>query len=189
MITATKQQIIDHGMDYLSKLGVEVICQVCILNGGSCCKGCIHLKDRSGCQLRNISCTGWLCGFQQYIFHEMGLLEQWNTFWQDIPGQDFRQDFTPPEVKIEGWMDPPDARIRSVTSAFAKDLHEQTAQKKLGLPQLNDKLFSSMDKITFYKDSELIRYTIKKQKILMKDFQHFKVAKLNYDNFLMKEGE
>ncbi|WP_216624824.1 hypothetical protein [Paenibacillus foliorum] len=179
---ATKEEIIDHGLDYLREIGVEAICKVCIPNGGSCCKSCPYLKDRIGCQSRNTSCTAWLCGFQKYIFFELGLLEKWNSFWEQVPGQDFRRDFTPADVNISLWLDKPDPRIRLVVDAFARDLEELRVQKKIMISQFNDTLDSYMNKLLLYRDSEILRHVLKKQKVHMREFQQYKMEKENYDS-------
>jgi hypothetical protein len=80
--------------------GADLLCKLCISSGGSCCGGCKQLKPRSGCQQRNTSCTAWLCGFLKYLLYEADLLENRTSFWKQVPGQDFREDQTPPYFAI-----------------------------------------------------------------------------------------
>ncbi|MCR8635449.1 hypothetical protein [Paenibacillus radicis (ex Xue et al. 2023)] len=177
---ATKEQIIEHGLGYLGDVGIEAVCQVCVPNGGSCCKSCSYLRDRVGCQSRNTSCTAWLCGFQKYIFFELGLLEAWNLFWEQVPGQDYRQDFTPTQVVVPLWLDKPDPRIRSIVDAFARDLEELRIHKKIMISQFNDTLESYMINNLLYPDSEIARHVLKKQRNHMLDFKQFRMEKENY---------
>lgn len=41
----------------------------------------------------------------ELLFDQIGLLEEWNSFWADIPGQMFRRDITPDKVKVTSFID------------------------------------------------------------------------------------
>jgi hypothetical protein len=167
----SKQQVIEHGLEFLRGVGTEAICEICIPSGGSCCKGCSLLEDRVGCQARNTSCTAWLCGFQQVILYEMGLLNEWRAFWDQIPGQSYREDSTPDRVYIYKWMDIPDTR--KITEAFARDLDEMR-QKPILISLFNDKIFKLMENLAVYEDTEIVRHVGKKITAQMKDFKLYK---------------
>ena len=119
-ITVSKQEVIGMGVQALQTIGSDAICKVCIYNGGSCCQGCHHLADGIGCQQRNTSCTAWLCGFLKLLLHETGLLKEWNDFWDQVPGQGFREDSTPETFFVEKHLYLPD--IRKLSDALAADL-------------------------------------------------------------------
>ncbi|NEW07420.1 hypothetical protein GK047_15555 [Paenibacillus sp. SYP-B3998] len=174
-MVVSKQQVIEHGLAFLQGVGTEAICKVCIPNGGSCCNSCDFLLDRVGCQLRNTSCTSWLCGFQQYVLLEMDLLDTWKSFWKQVPGQDFRQDFTPDTVSINEWMEIPS--ISEVSHAFASDLQELLHLKLIHIRPFNDKLFTCMEKLSQCEDKGPRRYALKRINVHMKDFKQFKVLK------------
>ncbi|MDQ0247737.1 hypothetical protein J2S09_005390 [Bacillus fengqiuensis] len=97
----TREQIIEHGLLVFKSIGASSICEVCIKNGGSCCLGCQSLEDGIGCQRRNTGCTAWLCGLQKFFFIEIGILNTWNDFWKQVPGQYFRDDETPDKVRVK----------------------------------------------------------------------------------------
>lgn len=118
----TKQKAIEAGLAFLHGAGADHICKVCIPSGGSCCLGCCSLKQGVGCQQRNTSCTAWLCGFLKFIFYEAGLITEWEAFWEQVPGQAFREDFTPSSFAVNQWLETPD--VRFLSEAFAEDLQE-----------------------------------------------------------------
>lgn len=173
----TKQRVIENGLTYLDGVGAELICSVCIPNGGSCCLGCSHLKQGAGCQQRNTSCTAWLCGFLKYIYYEAGLLSEWEHFWNQVPGQSYRTDFTPAYFEIKDWLDIPN--IRFLSAAFAEDLQEllATEQDPSWIIEIKDSLDYYVDKITSYQDPEIRKYVEKKLKLITKDFKRFHSAK------------
>lgn len=175
MMIVSKQQIIDHGLEFLYGVGTEAICQVCIPNGGSCCKACRFLKNGEGCQVRNTSCTAWLCGFQQYLLFQIGLLDKWKTFWDQVPGQDYRKDITPETVFIKTWLDIPSTQLLSV--AFARDLTELRLSKNLNINQFNNRLYTYMEQLSLYQDNEIFQHVLKKLKTHMKEFKHFQEQK------------
>ncbi|PGZ97513.1 DNA mismatch repair protein [Bacillus pseudomycoides] len=104
-IEVKKEVIIQHGIEILRSIGAHHICNVCIKSGNSCCFSCKHLQDGVGCQERNTACTAWLCGIQSFLFDQIGLLDEWNRFWSEIPGQMFRRDMTPEKVSITSLID------------------------------------------------------------------------------------
>lgn len=54
---------------------------------------------------RNTACTAWLCGIQGFLFDQVGVLDEWNRLWNEIPGQMFRRDITPDKVWITSFID------------------------------------------------------------------------------------
>ena len=103
-IDLRKEQIIQHGLEVLQQIGANDICKVCIQSGNSCCRGCKDLKDGIGCQKRNTSCIAWLCGLQKFHLREIGLLDEWESFWNQVPGQCYRRDETPDFVRLKSMM-------------------------------------------------------------------------------------
>ncbi|QGQ45532.1 DNA mismatch repair protein [Metabacillus sediminilitoris] len=103
-IEIKREDIIQHGLNVLQLVGSHYICKVCINSGNSCCKGCEFLKDGFGCQKRNTSCTAWLCGLQKFFLNEIGLLDEWENLWEQVPGQWFRRDNTPETIKIKSLL-------------------------------------------------------------------------------------
>ncbi|MFD3448893.1 hypothetical protein ACFDTO_30460 [Microbacteriaceae bacterium 4G12] len=99
-IEVTREEVIQHGIRIFQSIGATHICDVCIRTGNSCCFACAHLKDESGCQCRNTACTAWLCGLQKFLFDQVGLLNEWESFWEQVPGQLFRKDRTPVKFKM-----------------------------------------------------------------------------------------
>jgi len=120
--SVSRATILESGLSALQQLGAAHICAVCIPRGGSCCSGCQHLLPGVGCQMRNVSCTAWLCGFLKYMLYETGLLRQWNSYWDQIPGLDFRVDYTPDQVTISDSLHLPD--LNELSEALSYDLEE-----------------------------------------------------------------
>ncbi|MFD0771482.1 DNA mismatch repair protein [Bacillus sp. CGMCC 1.60114] len=104
-IEVKKEAIIQHGIEIFRLIGAHHVCNVCIKSGNSCCFACQHLQDGVGCQKRNTACTAWLCGIQSFLFDQIGLLDEWNRFWSEIPGQMFRRDMTPEKIPITALID------------------------------------------------------------------------------------
>lgn len=180
----SKQVVIDLGMASLQSIGSEHICKVCISNSGSCCSGCSHLSDRVGCQRRNTSCTAWLCGFIKYVLYETGYLQQWNDFWEQVPGQDFRVDFTPDSFFIQKSLNLPN--MRSLSEALAADLQE-LAQTHIAIGfilTLREKLDKNIDQFMFYHDDTGKQARIRKRiQFLSLPFERFHLA---LDDFMKK---
>jgi hypothetical protein len=171
----TKQQVIEVGLEFLNGVGADHICRVCIPNGGSCCIGCGFLKNGVGCQQRNTSCTAWLCGFLKFIFYEAGLIDEWITFWKQVPGQEFREDFTPSDFAVHKWLDSPN--IRFLTEAFAEDLKElKQYNYPFWLLEIKETLDRYVDKILDHNDPKMKRKMEKELKYLTKDFRRFHLA-------------
>ncbi|MED0970744.1 DNA mismatch repair protein [Bacillus paramycoides] len=104
-IEVKKEDIIQHGIEIFRSIGAHHVCNVCINSGNTCCFSCQHLQDGVGCQKRNTACTAWLCGIQGFLLDQIGLLDEWNRFWIEIPGKMFRRDITPDNVRITSFID------------------------------------------------------------------------------------
>jgi hypothetical protein len=135
------------------------------------------LNDGVGCQQRNTSCTAWLCGFQKFIFYQAGLINEWNTFWEQVPGQGYRQDSTPSEFTIDNWIEAPD--IRHLTEAFALDLEEQRRIQfyPFWIFELKDSLDRYVDQILACKDPHKIKKIERKISKLTYEFYRYREAK------------
>lgn len=171
----TKHQAIDAGLDYLHGAGADFICKVCIPSGGSCCTGCSFLNNGVGCQQRNTSCTAWLCGFLKYIFYEAGLITEWESFWDQVPGQQFREDTTPPSFVVDRMLESP--KIRFLSEAFAEDLKEQVASNyPYWVLEIKETLDRYIDMLMDYTDPEIKRKIEKKLRYVLKDFKNLQLA-------------
>ncbi|PFH71638.1 DNA mismatch repair protein [Bacillus cereus] len=104
-IEIKKEDIIQHGIEIFRSIGAHHVCNVCINSGNSCCFSCQHLQDGVGFQKRNTACTAWLCGIQGFLLDQIGLLDEWNRFWIEIPGKMFRRDITSDNVRITSFID------------------------------------------------------------------------------------
>lgn len=130
LMTTSRQMVIEQGLDYLRDVGSDQICNICIAKGGSCCKGCRNLSFKSGCRIRNTSCTAWLCGFLRYFLYEVDLLEEWHSFWKQVPGRDYREDYTPDYFEFQKTLKKRDLRFLSYELAedlkrISENYHEQ----------------------------------------------------------------
>ncbi len=145
----SRNDIIEIGLKRLNDLGSHHICHVCISNSGSCCRNCVHLRDGLGCQKRNTSCTAWLCGFHKYFMYEMNFLDDWNAFWDQIPGQDYREDYTPELVSVTQPLPQADPAIARLGEALAADLQEiERSNIAIGfILTLREKLDKYMDQL------------------------------------------
>jgi hypothetical protein len=171
----SRDMVIDQGIQYLQHMGADHICKVCIHNGGSCCTGCRHLTNGVGCQLRNTSCTAWLCGFLKYVLYEMGVLQEWDDFWDQVPGQDFRQDFTPAYIRIRHPL--LSYNIEALSLALVADL-EEIARTNVGinfiaLRERIDKNIALIHKQRYPK--KRMKY-VRNIQIISKPFRQFKAA-------------
>jgi hypothetical protein len=172
----SKAELIDVGLTALNELGADHICKVCIANSGSCCNGCQHLLDGVGCQKRNTSCTAWLCGFHKFLLYEVGQLEEWNAFWNQIPGQDYREDFTPEHVLVEKKLRRQKFAMDHLGEALAADLQEMARSHiSIGLIlTLREKLDKNIDQLINGDDDHKKKARIKRKiKVLTSDFQRF----------------
>ena len=184
---ATRRYLIDYGMRHLNGLGADHICKVCIQNGGSCCRSCSHLVDGVGCQNRNTSCTSWLCGYLKLLFYKAGLIKDWDTFWDEVPGIEFRKDSTPPLVKMTTHLEVP--MMRELGEALANDLKIKLSRDKNNLDfiVLARDLDDLIDEIEFAEHSDIAAHLIKRLNYLIKDFHEFRQAIKNIE--LHNRGE
>lgn len=177
----SKTSVIDLGLSYLREVGSSPICNVCIYNGGSCCSGCEHLAHGIGCKQRNTSCTAWLCGFLKYVLYATGRLQEWNDFWEQIPGQDHRIDFTPEEVVIQRSL-----HVQSTLAlreALAEDLKELSkTHVAIGfIFTLREKIDKNIDQFIYYKDDPVKRSRLRRNiKHLSSPFHRFHAALAEY---------
>ena len=134
---------------------------------------CTHLVDGAGCQNRNTSCTSWLCGYLKLLFYKAGLIKDWNTFWQEVPGIDFRKDFTPPLVKMTTHFEV--KLMRELGEALANDLKIKLSTEKdnLDFIVLASELDELIDEIGFAENSDIATQLIKRLNYLIKDFHEF----------------
>ncbi|MCC3375950.1 hypothetical protein [Cohnella sp. REN36] len=177
MKPTSREAVIETGLQYLRNVGSENICKVCISNSGSCCIGCRHLSDRVGCQRRNTSCTAWLCGFLNYLLYELNLLEEWNDFWNEVPGQKFRRDVTPEYFFMSKSLSVPN--FRHLSEAFAADL-EELARKHIAIGfilTLREKLDKNMERLELSRNNPTYHSIIKRTiKELASPFHRFHEA-------------
>lgn len=173
---ASRKYLIDYGMRTLDGLGAGHICKVCIQKGGSCCRSCNHLINGVGCQNRNTSCTSWLCGYLKLLFYKAELIKDWNTFWDEVPGIDFRKDYTPPLIKLTMHFDVP--IMSELGEALAKDLKNKLSQDKdnLDFIIMASELDELVDEIQYAKNSDIEIQSIKRLNYLIKDFNDFQEA-------------
>lgn len=176
----TKEEIIQFGLQYFEGVGASSICHVCIANGGSCCLNCGYLEDGEGCTQRNTSCTSWLCGFLKLLFYEAKLLEEWDYFWDDIPGKAFRRDYTPSVVPVKKVLKTP--HIQWLGQALAKDLDHLIEKHNDPdfIIELNNELDRYLSRLSIYIDFETIEEARKELAILTKDFYSFQFALHDY---------
>lgn len=176
-----RQMVINQGLDFLDGIGSDEICSVCITNGGSCCKGCRKLVNGVGCKLRNTSCTAWLCGFLRYLLYEVDLLQDWNIFWRNVPGQAYREDYTPDSFVIYKTLTK--RNIRFLSHELAEDLKtlSKNHSKQGYIIDLREKINNNLDELTFWKNS-LEKQSFYKNNLqtLSKDFHRFHQALENY---------
>ncbi|WP_248929874.1 hypothetical protein [Paenibacillus hamazuiensis] len=170
----SRQTVITMGIHALHEIGSNSICKVCIANGGSCCKGCRHLVKGVGCQKRNTSCTAWLCGFLKFFLYETGLLREWNDFWEQVPGQDYREDFTPEVFYVTKSLYLPD--LRNLSEALATDLHE-LAKSHIAIGfilTLREKIDKQIDQLHECQHNRKKKNKLKRNiKVLSSPFQRF----------------
>lgn len=178
--TITRLTVIEQGIHYLHGIGSEHICQVCIANGGSCCKGCRHLADGVGCKLRNTSCTAWLCGFLRYFLYETELLREWNAFWKQVPGLDYREDYTPEQFTVRKTLSAPD--LRFLGCELAEDLKALAESKPQPgyIINLREQIDRCLDELSIWRIPS--KQAIAKQNIqlLSRPFRRFHQALERY---------
>lgn len=171
--------MIRKGLGFLTGVGCDSVCKVCISNGGSCCRTCDHLRDGEGCQKRNTGCTAWLCGFLKLLLYEAGLLSEWNDFWDQVPGRQFRQDETPSSFFVERWLNIPD--LHMLGEALAKDIEEIIAkgEYRFHFSALNNEIDLCISTIERRFDEQLTIQTKKKLARLSNKFKHLNKEKMN----------
>ncbi|OMF34697.1 hypothetical protein BK133_11850 [Paenibacillus sp. FSL H8-0548] len=174
--TVSRTNVIESGLQVLNELGANHICKVCIANSGSCCNGCRNLLDGVGCQLRNTSCTAWLCGFHKYLLYEVEQLEGWHAFWDQVPGQDYREDFTPEQMTLEKTLYMQQQTMDHLGEALAADLQEmERSHIAIGIIlTLREKLDKNIDLYMDGGQDHKKRLRLKRKiKVLSSDFQRF----------------
>lgn len=178
MALINKSEIIKSGLDLLNELGAPHICKVCINNSGSCCHDCLHLLDRVGCQQRNTGCTSWLCGFQKYLLYEVDLLEQWNSFWAQIPGRDYRKDFTPDILTIHQPLPVPNSHKKQLGEALAMDLQiiEKSNATQGYIFSLREKLDRLIDQLALCENDKKKSRLSRNIRVLASEFRSFNQA-------------
>lgn len=185
----SRQWAIDTGMQNLQAIGSDHLCKICIANGGSCCYGCEHLVNNVGCQQRNTSCTAWLCGFLKYMLYELKLFQDWHRFWDQVPGQAFRVDFTPEYFTVRGSLSSPN--VRHLSNALASDLKEMS-QKHITpgfILTLREKLEKNLDRLVFFqKDSKQQTKVKRNIQILSSHFYRFKAALSDYQHQMEEQA-
>ncbi|MUT64749.1 hypothetical protein [Paenibacillus sp. NEAU-GSW1] len=182
----SRQSVIQIGVDALNGVGSDLICKVCIRNGGSCCSGCRHLENGIGCKNRNTSCTAWLCGFLKYLLYATGLLTEWDDFWRQVPGQAYREDYTPEFFFIEKPLHM--QSIRNLSEALAADLQE-LATKHIAIGfiiTLREKIDKNIDRLNHCKNDPKKRNRIKRNiKVLSSPFHRFQKELREYHHLNM----
>ncbi|WP_373230559.1 hypothetical protein [Cohnella sp.] len=177
----SRQIVIEQGLDYLKGVGTDQICNICISDGGSCCKGCRNLAKESGCRLRNTSCTSWLCGFLRFFLYEADLLEEWNTFWRQIPGREYREDYTPDYFKFRNTLIKRNTRFLS--HELAEDLKELSKKHPLQgyIIDLREKIDRNLD-LLFDRETKPEKKALIKSNlgVLSKEFYRFHIALESY---------
>ncbi|BBH20150.1 hypothetical protein Back11_14950 [Paenibacillus baekrokdamisoli] len=178
----SRQTVISIGVNALDAVGSSHICKVCIANGGSCCNGCRHLANGIGCQQRNTSCTAWLCGFLKYLLYETGLLKEWNEFWDQVPGQSYREDFTPEFFFAEKSLHLQD--LRKLSEALAADL-QVLARSHIAIGfilTLREKIDKNIDQLDNYEHDPKKKIKIQRNiKILSSPFHRFQKELQDYN--------
>ncbi|TMV49634.1 hypothetical protein FE783_14160 [Paenibacillus mesophilus] len=176
----TRLLVIEQGLDFLSGIGSEHICGVCIDNGGSCCKGCRNLTAGTGCSLRNTSCTAWLCGFLRYFLYETGLLKEWENFWKQVPGLDYREDFTPDHFTVRKTLSNPN--LRFLGFELAEDLRAlaESKSKQGYIINLREQIDRSLDELSIWKTASKQAIARKNIQVLSKPFRRFHQALEHY---------
>ncbi|WP_168123166.1 hypothetical protein [Paenibacillus sp. HB172176] len=81
--------------------------------------------------------------------YEMNFLDDWNAFWDQIPGQDYREDYTPELVSVTQPLPQADPAIARLGEALAADLQEiERSNIAIGfILTLREKLDKYMDQL------------------------------------------
>lgn len=176
----TRQIVIDQGLDFLQRVGTEQVCKVCIMNGGSCCSGCVHLADGTGCTLRNTSCTAWLCGFLGFLLYETGLYQEWTEFWRQVPGRNYRMDNTPDIFPVTKALSK--RNLQFLSHELAEDLNTLSLMhpQKRYILDLREQIDNCLDELFYWKSPEKQTAIKNKLRLLSKDFSRFNQALASY---------
>lgn len=178
----TRIEVIEQGTEYLYAIGSELICRVCIDNGGSCCTGCRNLADGIGCKLRNTSCTAWLCGFLRYFLYETKLLQEWASFWEQVPGRDYREDYTPDHFTVRKTLSKHNLRL--LGSELAEDLKAlaESKGKSSYIIDLRDQIDHRLEELQIWKNDSKQASARNNLQLLSRPFRRFHQALERYRN-------
>lgn len=179
----SRQNTIEQGVAAFNELGMNHICKVCIANSGSCCHDCLHLRDGIGCQKRNTSCTAWLCGFHKYFLYEIDQLKHWNEYWKQIPGQQYREDFTPEMVKLKQPLHMDTLNVEHLAEELAYDLQEiaHTHLTRGFILTLREKLDNNIDQLLDGDYDDKKRAVLRRKiKVLSSPLYRFQSALADY---------
>ena len=103
-IEVKKEDIIQHGIETFRSLGAHYVCEVCI-------KVEILVVFHANIYKMELDVEKKYCLYSlvmwnsRFLFDQIGLLDEWNRFWSEIPGQMFRRDITPDKVRIRLFID------------------------------------------------------------------------------------
>lgn len=178
---STRQLVIQNGLDYLEGTGADLICELCISKGGSCCNGCDKLIEGVGCQSRNTSCTSWLCGFLKYLLYEVELHQEWNSFWNQVPGKNYRMDNTPSLFVVRKMLKV--QNLRFLSEALVADLKKIAANhpSKDHIITIREEIDRNLIHLRVWKSNpEKILLAQRNIQILTMEFHHFQKAITEY---------
>lgn len=101
------------------------------------------------------------------------MLKDWHAFWDEVPGIDFRKDFTPPLVKMTKHLEM--SNLRELGEALAIDLKTKLGKDKdnLDFIVLKEDLDELIDEIVISKNSDIAARLKKRLHYLIKDFCEF----------------
>jgi len=103
------------------------------------------------------------------------LITEWESFWDQVPGQQFREDTTPPSFVVDRMLESP--KIRFLSEAFAEDLKEQIANNyPYWVLEIKETLDRYVDMLMDYTDPEIKRKIEKKLRYVLKDFKNLQLA-------------
>lgn len=103
-IEVKKEDIIQHGIETFRSLGAHYVCEVCIKV--EILVVFMPTFTRWSWMSKKKYCLYSLVMWNsRFLFDQIGLLDEWNRFWSEIPGQMFRRDITPDKVRIRSFID------------------------------------------------------------------------------------
>lgn len=103
-------------------------------------------------------------------------MEEWNLFWDDVPGQAFREDSTPEQVIIDKSLTIQQQTMEHLGEALAADLQEmERSHIAIGIIlTLREKLDKNIDQFMLEDKDHKRKLRIKRKiKVLSSDFQRF----------------